>query len=333
MPRGIKRPSKSKKAKRSKKRKRTEKLSVEDLLDEDIKKRFDIGHYARCFARLGGVFTPVGDILEVGEKWEWACKKWDSEQRTALDVDLNSIGDTQRGAKYSNTASDSDSNSDSEEESDSDSDSSDPESSSSSSDSDSDSDSESEEDVPITGPSPQKDPRDMSQYKIEHYHKIEGWTILCSIVPNLSEAVHQCVQRGHSLKTLPFTRALQGGILRCRGNDTNGLRTRCFYYINQDTSELSPPIPLAQHKLKELRGWNHPAMAALLLPINHALTDENLKLARARLIATHHDLMPRYLYPENHVIEEHHEEKGLFQGHYIIFVSNHLSPVLNGLLI
>ena len=47
----------------------------------------------------------------------------------------------------------------------------------------------------------------------------------------------------------------------------------------------------------------------------------NIKLARAHQLATHHDLLPRYLYPVGQTYDEDNELDGLMYGHLVLFVS------------
>ena len=43
---------------------------------EDEAEDVDISQAARLFARMGGTFTPVSQIVDVGLSWEVACATW-----------------------------------------------------------------------------------------------------------------------------------------------------------------------------------------------------------------------------------------------------------------
>ena len=57
--------------------------------------------------------------------------------------------------------------------------------------------------------------------------------------------------------------------------------------------------------------------------LNRLMTSDfrNIKLAHAHQLPTHHDLLPRYLYPVGQTYDEDNELDGLMRGHLVIFVS------------
>ncbi|KAK7692024.1 hypothetical protein QCA50_005429 [Cerrena zonata] len=233
----------------------------------------DISHYARIFARLGGVFSAVGDIAETGNSWESDCRKWVS-RRNRLHANMSEL-DSEASAP-----------------------------------SDDDDD----------------DPRDLSLYKNEFRHKLEGWLILCNIVPNFREGVRHYVARGHSVKRLGLCTALQKGIGVCRGNDTSDIKQNCIKYVNLGFERIDPPLPTDDEESKKFRGWAHPTLAAMLLPLKYAITDDNINSATTRdgKVETHHDIFPRWLYPHDQVYVPKDENEGLFKGYFLIRVLRNL---------
>ena len=132
----------------------------------------------------------------------------------------------------------------------------------------------------------------------------------------------------------------------CRGNDTSGLKYKALYYVDIKLDNLEPAIPFKNLNDKAFRGWNHPVLARALLPLMYEPTDESvhisshshpteplwLTMVYNRNIAsagahdgdveTHHHVFARWLYPNDAVFDANDENDGLFQGHYLIYVSH-----------
>ena len=67
---------------------------------------------------------------------------------------------------------------------------------------------------------------------------------------------------------------LQRCINDCRANDTGRLKTACFKYINKSTTSIIPELSGENEGDKRLRGWAHPQMGRLLLPMEYEPTAE-----------------------------------------------------------
>lgn len=56
-----------------------------ELTEADhVIKNDDLAEGGRAFARLGGVFTPIFEIVDKGLEWETACQEWDNCQVALL---------------------------------------------------------------------------------------------------------------------------------------------------------------------------------------------------------------------------------------------------------
>ena len=60
----------------------------------------------------------------------------------------------------------------------------------------------------------------------------------------------------------------------CRGNDTSGLKAKALYYVNINLDNIEPAIAFKNLNNKSVRGWNHPVLAGMLLPLKYEVTDE-----------------------------------------------------------
>ncbi|KAK7689512.1 hypothetical protein QCA50_007304 [Cerrena zonata] len=232
----------------------------------------DMGNYGRKFARMGGIFTAIGVIVEKGASWESECSHW---------INRNGAG--------------------------------------------------SEEADPVNNP----DPRKLTKYSERDRRTIGAWKILCDIIPGFREGVMELLDHGQPVKELEICQKLQSIATTCRGNDSTGLKSKSLYYIDPNLDAIQPEIHWTNLGKKAVRGWNHPKTAAMLLPLKHELTDENIDAAGAKQLPTHHHLFPRYLYPVGQPYVVNNEDIGLMQGHYIIYVCRHIftgpKSVLHGL--
>ena len=50
--------------------------------------------------------------------------------------------------------------------------------------------------------------------------------------------------------------------------DTSSLKHGCIFYIIRDPTMMAVSPPITRDHLKSFRGFNHPAIAQLLCPIN-----------------------------------------------------------------
>ncbi|KAK7679635.1 hypothetical protein QCA50_017347 [Cerrena zonata] len=110
-----------------------------------------------------------------------------------------------------------------------------------------------------------------------------------------------------------------------RSNDTGLLKKHVLSYIKKDGGALIPELKGAARNDKSERGWKHPDFAYLLMPVKYDPTPEILTFLRAndRRYPVTHNQLPRFLFPEGHVLVPMHEEDHLLEGHFIIFVLKH----------
>lgn len=67
---------------------------------------------------------------------------------------------------------------------------------------------------------------------------------------------------------------LQRAIGIVRGNDTTAIQRDFSSFVTADLAPLSPGVHLtAKTKLGE-RGWSHPMLGPMLLPLQYPITDE-----------------------------------------------------------
>ncbi|KAK7685096.1 hypothetical protein QCA50_011933 [Cerrena zonata] len=176
------------------------------------------------------------------------------------------------------------------------------------------------------------DPRDLSEIEDDSCpgwrslrQTIEGWNILCDIIPKFREGMRYYVDRGINIKQLGVVVALQSNMKICRGNDTTSLKPKVLHYVSPNLEAISPPIALQNQGKKSCLGWSHPTLGAALLPLKYAPTQDNIELAASqdRSIETHHDMFPRWMYPAGQEYNAKDENIALFRGHYLVHVLRH----------
>lgn len=162
-----------------------------------------------------------------------------------------------------------------------------------------------------------------SRNPISRKRLLRSWQLLCAIIPDCKEAMVEALQKKR-LRQGPIT-AIKAGSNSARQDDTALLKERALDYINVDASvPISPPLPLNANSLKSIRGWNHPATARLLTPMEYEANEQTfLDIKTGKLRATA-DQWPRFLYPDNHVYNPIKEIEGLFMGHYVLRVIKHI---------
>ncbi|KAK7680032.1 hypothetical protein QCA50_016978 [Cerrena zonata] len=155
--------------------------------------------------------------------------------------------------------------------------------------------------------------------------QLESWFLLCKTIPGFRRKMMRDGEVGMDMQKHPKCCALQEAVNQCRANDTGRLKSACFRYINKDTTSISPELTGEDDGDKKLRGWSHPQMARLLLPIEYEPSETNFALAKnRRLNVTHNSTWMRMFYPDDHIYKPDHDEDGLFQGHYPIRVFRHI---------
>ncbi|KAK7682687.1 hypothetical protein QCA50_014070 [Cerrena zonata] len=251
------------------------KSDIEEDSDSELynSKSIDVSLYARHFARMGGMFSAISDIVDTGVAWENECDDWD-ERHPESDEDIED--DVQ------------------------------------------------DDDDP--------NPRDLKhadyneKWNGRTCREIEGWKVLCNIIPGFGEQMKTFGNRGYPIKRFGICAALQKEINICRGNDTAGLKPKCLHYIHPNLEPLNPVLSLKDEETKVSRGWSHPQLAAALLPLRYEPTEENIALAGSHnpVVETHHDIFPRWLYAATQEYIAKDENKGLFFGHYLVHVLRHI---------
>jgi hypothetical protein len=84
-----------------------------------------------------------------------------------------------------------------------------------------------------------------------------------------------CSQVCGSLRSglmLTFIQQISTGVNSVRSDDTSGLKSKILSYLNIDQTVPLQPTILPQGT-KFDRGWNHPATASLLCPLEYPATE------------------------------------------------------------
>ncbi|KAI0040570.1 hypothetical protein FA95DRAFT_1611701 [Auriscalpium vulgare] len=150
----------------------------------------------------------------------------------------------------------------------------------------------------------------------------QDWTILCKLIPGFQHDMIVLAEKRKIRKVI--SSEITCGAEHARADDSSGLKSAILGYLHLDiTLPLDPPIPV-QDVHKALRGWNHPATATLLTPIeweaNQTIWTD--VLAGRRQVTA--EQMPRLLYPEGHVFNPENIDDGLFRSHVLIRVAKHI---------
>ncbi|KAI0037922.1 hypothetical protein FA95DRAFT_1613777 [Auriscalpium vulgare] len=150
----------------------------------------------------------------------------------------------------------------------------------------------------------------------------QDWTILCKLIPGFQHDMIVLAEKRKIRKVI--SNEITSGAEHARADDSSGLKGAILGYLHLDiTLPLDPPIPV-QDVHKSLRGWNHPATATLLTPIEWEANPTvwtDILAGRRQVTA---EQMPRLLYPEGHVFNPENIEGGLFRGHVLVRSAKHL---------
>jgi len=84
-----------------------------------------------------------------------------------------------------------------------------------------------------------------------------------------------------------------------------------------------PPM-LSKAKGKNDRGFYHPITAALLSPVKYPKTPQTIAAIRAGTVAVTAQLLPRFLFPDDHVYDPNDISLNVLRGHIMIRVAKHL---------
>ncbi|KJA19626.1 hypothetical protein HYPSUDRAFT_204370 [Hypholoma sublateritium FD-334 SS-4] len=156
----------------------------------------------------------------------------------------------------------------------------------------------------------------------ENIRLLFGWTLLCSMIPEF------CVQMLALAGLRGLRRAacqrIQDGASTARSDDSNGLKSSIPSYILFDTTQsLSPPIR-QRNKLRNDRGFYHLATASLLCPVKYEDVPETYASITAGRLPITAIMLPRFLFPHDHVHDPADIAKDIFRGHVMLRAAKHI---------
>ncbi|KAJ3505188.1 hypothetical protein NLJ89_g7545 [Agrocybe chaxingu] len=153
------------------------------------------------------------------------------------------------------------------------------------------------------------------QLCIRDQRLLEGWETLCRIIPSFKTSMLALSKERRLRKQA--CQAIQDGVNAVRTDDRSTLKDGILDCLLLDkNTPLSPPIA-RKSKVKAGRGFCHPATAALLSPIKYPVTDKNLDALRERKLPVTAAMLPRFLYPDNHIFDADDVENDVLRGHVL----------------
>ncbi|KAF9475259.1 hypothetical protein BDN70DRAFT_936024 [Pholiota conissans] len=149
-----------------------------------------------------------------------------------------------------------------------------------------------------------------------------GWMLLCSTIPDF--CIQMLALANHRGLRKTTCQRIQDGASTARSDDSNSLKASIPSYILFDnTKSLSPAIS-PRNKLRNDRGFHHPATASLLCPVKYRDTSETHASIRAGRLPITATMLPRFLFPHDHVHDPADMAKNIFRGHVMLRAAKHI---------
>ncbi|KJA15738.1 hypothetical protein HYPSUDRAFT_207595 [Hypholoma sublateritium FD-334 SS-4] len=153
---------------------------------------------------------------------------------------------------------------------------------------------------------------------------IHSWDLLCSIIPNF-RALMLALSNNYSHSSRKVAcQKIYHGVTTVRSDDTASLKTCIVSYIRADpTDSISPAISI-KGKFKDDRGFCHPATASLLCPVMYPDTPETYNAILSGRLPVTTTMLPRFLFPDDHVYDPDDISKDLLRGHVMYRAAKHI---------
>ncbi|KJA13296.1 hypothetical protein HYPSUDRAFT_209667 [Hypholoma sublateritium FD-334 SS-4] len=148
---------------------------------------------------------------------------------------------------------------------------------------------------------------------------LHSWKLLCSIVPGFRRKMLALSDQRAARRTA--CQEINDGLTTVRSDDTGSLKFAISAYLLADPNE---PRVLIKSKLKTDRGFHNPVTASLLCPLKYPSmqnTYDDIKAGKLPVTAT---MLPRFLFPADHVYDPTDISKNLLRGHLMLRVAKHI---------
>ncbi|KAJ7151508.1 hypothetical protein C8R46DRAFT_1303853 [Mycena filopes] len=145
-----------------------------------------------------------------------------------------------------------------------------------------------------------------------HDRKTESWELLWrTLSPSFRQEMIALAKKSKLRRKV--CAEINGGLVGARGEDANTFKKYIGYHILEDPKAVvDPPIFPG---IKTDRGFNHPTIATLLLPLKHEPTPETFdRISRRKILITANDF-PRFMFKSDAVYNKDDVEEGILEGH------------------
>ncbi|KAJ8503451.1 hypothetical protein ONZ45_g10850 [Pleurotus djamor] len=159
---------------------------------------------------------------------------------------------------------------------------------------------------------PPADPKELHLYRV-----IEDWQAITAKIPGFLDEILD-IASDLRLRT-DVCRQISRGVESVRSDDCASLKLNIASFILFNHHDpLIPPIISKGPGSKLDRGWNHPVTANLLCPVNLPATPATYDAISNGTIAVTAELLPRFLYPHDHVHDAKDVNKNVLRGYLMV---------------
>ncbi|KAF9475072.1 hypothetical protein BDN70DRAFT_936157 [Pholiota conissans] len=148
---------------------------------------------------------------------------------------------------------------------------------------------------------------------------LRGWQLLCEIIPGFRRKMLSLSEQRAARRAA--CQEINDGLTTVRSDDSGSLKFAIASYLHADPNELRVPI---KSKHKTDRGFHNSITTSLLCPMRYPATQstyDDIKAGKLPLTAT---MLPRFLYPADHVYDPTDISKDLLNNHVMYRAAKHI---------
>ncbi|KAG6826153.1 hypothetical protein H0H92_000934 [Tricholoma furcatifolium] len=145
------------------------------------------------------------------------------------------------------------------------------------------------------------------------------WNTLCQVIPGFKNTVLELSNKLKEQKCI--CKQISSGSAKAHSDNTSSLRDNILSMLSL-SSEDQNTLPPSLQKL--LHGWNHLVIARALCPVKYDPTEETLNKIREGQLSVTAALLPRLLFPDDHVHDPTDISKDVLHGSLLPRVCRHI---------